>query len=65
MAALSDETADWTFAYFLDSYGGEVNIGHFELVYGTPPLVHLAAAVLCKYFTLPGVSRRSWLSSPR
>ena len=27
VAALSDESADWAFAHFLDSYGGGVNIG--------------------------------------
>ena len=26
VAALGDETADWAFAHFLDSYSGEVNI---------------------------------------
>ena len=56
VAALGGETADWTFAHFLGSYGGEVHIGHLERVYGIPPLVHLATAVLCKYFTPPGVS---------
>ena len=56
VAALSNETADWTFAHFLDSYRGEVNIGHLERVNGIPPLVNLATAVLCKYFTPPGAS---------
>ena len=56
MAALSEETADWTFAHFLGSYRGEVNVGHFERVYGIPPLVNLASAVLFKYFTPPGIS---------
>ena len=56
VAALSEETADWTFAHFLGSCRGEVNVGHFERVYGIPPLVKLASAVLCKYFTPPGVS---------
>jgi len=57
VAALSDETADWTFAHFLDSCRGEVNVGHFKRVNGIPPLVNLPSAVLCKYFTPPGVSR--------